>query len=61
MSIVLFIRAMRGLGASRTSALFGTAPLAGVILSLIIFRDPINPLFSYCLTTDCNRHPAAAE
>lgn len=36
-SIVLFIRAMRGLGAARTSALFGTAPLAGVALSFLIF------------------------
>jgi drug/metabolite transporter (DMT)-like permease len=38
LSIVLFIQAMRGLGAARTSALFGTAPLAGVALSFLIFR-----------------------
>ena len=38
LSIVLFIRAMRGMGAARTSALFSTAPLAGIILSLLIFR-----------------------
>ena len=38
LSIVLFIRAMRGMGAARTSALFSTAPLAGFILSLLIFR-----------------------
>lgn len=38
LSIVLFIRAMRGMGAARTSALFSTAPLAGVILSMLIFR-----------------------
>ncbi len=49
MSIVLFIRAMRGLGASRTSALFGISPLAGVILSLIIFRDPLNTFFLLAL------------
>jgi len=49
MSIVLFIRAMRGLGASRTSALFGTSPVAGVILSLIIFHDPLNTLFLIAL------------
>lgn len=49
MSIVLFIRAMRGLGASRTSALFGTSPLAGVVLSLIIFREPVNALFLIAL------------
>jgi drug/metabolite transporter (DMT)-like permease len=38
-SIVLFIRAMRGLGAARTSALFSTAPLAGMLLSFILFRE----------------------
>jgi drug/metabolite transporter (DMT)-like permease len=38
-SIVLFIRAMRGLGAARTSALFGTAPLAGVLLSILVFKE----------------------
>jgi drug/metabolite transporter (DMT)-like permease len=38
-SIVLFIRAMRSLGAARTSALFGTAPLAGMILSFLLFRE----------------------
>ena len=38
-SIVLFIRAMRGLGAARTSALFGTAPLAGMMLSFFLFRE----------------------
>lgn len=38
LSIVLFIRAMRGMGAARTSALFSTAPLAGLILSMIIYQ-----------------------
>jgi drug/metabolite transporter (DMT)-like permease len=41
LSTMLFIYSMRGLGASRTSALYGTAPLAGVILSILIFHDPI--------------------
>jgi drug/metabolite transporter (DMT)-like permease len=45
MSTMLFIYSMRGLGAARTSALYGTAPLAGVILSIIIFHDPITFLF----------------
>jgi drug/metabolite transporter (DMT)-like permease len=49
LSIVLFIRAMRGLGAARTSALFGTAPLAGVALSLILFRDSPSSLFFIAL------------
>jgi drug/metabolite transporter (DMT)-like permease len=39
LSTILFIRSMRGLGAARTSALYGTAPLAGVILSIIIFQE----------------------
>ncbi len=38
-SIVLFIHALRGLGAARTSAYFSTAPLAGMILSLAIYRE----------------------
>ena len=38
LSIVLFIRAMRSLGAARTSALFGVAPLVGVVLSFLIFH-----------------------
>ena len=38
-SIVLFIHAMRALGAARTSAFFGTAPLAGMILSFIVLRE----------------------
>jgi drug/metabolite transporter (DMT)-like permease len=39
LSTMLFIRSMRGLGAARTSALYGTAPLAGVLLSIFIFRE----------------------
>lgn len=39
LSIFLFVHAMRGLGAGRTSALFGTAPLAGMLLSFLIFWD----------------------
>ena len=45
LSTMLFIYSMRGLGASRTSALYGTAPLAGVILSILIFHDPITWTF----------------
>lgn len=46
LSTMLFIYSMRGLGAARTSALYGTAPLAGVILSIIIFKDSITFLFA---------------
>jgi drug/metabolite transporter (DMT)-like permease len=47
LSTMLFIYSMRGLGAARTSALYGTAPLAGVLLSFIIFRDPLTLLFIF--------------
>jgi drug/metabolite transporter (DMT)-like permease len=45
LSTMLFIYSMRGLGAARTSALYGTAPLAGILLSFIIFKDPLTLLF----------------
>ncbi|MEW6092695.1 MAG: EamA family transporter [Chloroflexota bacterium] len=49
LSIFLFVHAMRGLGAGRTSALFGTAPLAGILLSLIIFQESPGILFAIAL------------
>ncbi len=45
LSTMLFIRSMRGLGAARTSALYGTAPLAGVLLSIVIFGEVPSFLF----------------
>jgi drug/metabolite transporter (DMT)-like permease len=45
MSTFLFIRSMRGLGAARTSALYGTAPLAGVLLSILLFAEIPSFLF----------------
>ncbi|NOH01356.1 MAG: DMT family transporter [Chloroflexi bacterium] len=45
LSTLLFIRSMRGLGAARTSALYGTAPLAGVLLSIVIFGEIPSVLF----------------
>jgi drug/metabolite transporter (DMT)-like permease len=45
LSTMLFIRSMRGLGAARTSALYGTAPLAGVFLSIVIFGELPSFLF----------------
>lgn len=38
LSIALFILSMRHIGAARASALMGTAPFAGVIVSFLIFR-----------------------
>ncbi|HBP66418.1 MAG TPA: EamA family transporter [Desulfosporosinus sp.] len=49
LSIVLFIRAMRELGSARTSALFGTAPFVGVVLSLLLFRENQGILFLFSL------------
>jgi drug/metabolite transporter (DMT)-like permease len=45
LSTALFVRSMRGLGAARTSALYGTAPLAGVILSIFMFGEFPSLLF----------------
>lgn len=45
LSIVLFILAMRNLGASRTSAFFGTAPFVGALLSFMLFSELPNTLF----------------
>lgn len=43
-SIVLFILAMRGMGAARSSALFATAPFFGALLSFVIFKDALSGL-----------------
>jgi len=40
-SIVLFIRAMRGLGAARTAALYSAAPFVGAILAFPLFQESI--------------------
>lgn len=45
LSITLFIHAMRNLGAARTSALFGTAPYVGALLSFILFKEMPNVFF----------------
>lgn len=47
-SIILFIFAMRNLGAARTSAFFGSAPFIGTIISLFLFQEisEMNFIFS---------------
>ncbi len=45
LSLALIIWAMRGLGTARTSALFGTAPFAGVIVSFGLFDEAITIMF----------------
>ncbi len=49
LSIVLFVRAMREMGAARTSALFGTAPLAGVGLAVLLLRETPGSMFLIAL------------
>ncbi|MEW5936783.1 MAG: DMT family transporter [Candidatus Thermoplasmatota archaeon] len=39
LSIALYVRALRDLGAARTGALFGTAPFVGAVIGLAMFRD----------------------
>jgi drug/metabolite transporter (DMT)-like permease len=40
-SLVLFVLALRHLGAARTGAYFSTAPFIGAILSILMFDEPI--------------------
>ncbi|MBI5934558.1 MAG: EamA family transporter [Chloroflexi bacterium] len=65
-SIVLFIHAMRGLGAARTSALFSAAPIAGILLSILIFQEfpswlflialPLMVIGAFLLVNDDHEH-----
>ena len=40
-SLVLFVRALRELGAARTGAYFSTAPFIGAIVAIAVLREPI--------------------
>jgi drug/metabolite transporter (DMT)-like permease len=42
-SLTLFVRALRQLGAARTSAYFSTAPFLGALVALAVFSDAITP------------------
>jgi drug/metabolite transporter (DMT)-like permease len=44
-SLVLYILALRGLGAARASAYFSTAPFLGAALAVILFHDPAPAAF----------------
>jgi len=44
-SIVLFIKAMRALGASRTSAFYSAAPFLGALFSFVLIHEVPNILF----------------
>jgi drug/metabolite transporter (DMT)-like permease len=40
-SLVLFVLALRGLGAGRTTAYFSTAPFIGALIGVIVLGDPL--------------------
>ena len=44
-SLVLFVLALRGLGAARTGAYFSVAPFVGAALSICLFGESTTPLF----------------
>jgi drug/metabolite transporter (DMT)-like permease len=44
-SLVLFILALRGLGAARTGAYFSTAPFIGAAIAITAFGEPVTPAF----------------
>ena len=43
LSLVLFIRSLRALGAARTGALFGTAPFLGAVASAAFLGESVSP------------------
>jgi drug/metabolite transporter (DMT)-like permease len=44
-SLVLFVLALRGLGAARTGAYFATAPFMGAAIAILAFGDHPSPVF----------------
>lgn len=44
-SLVLFVLALRGLGAARTGAYFSTAPFLGAAIAVLAFGEQPSPLF----------------
>jgi len=44
-SLVLFVLALRGLGASRTGAYFSTAPFIGAAIAIAFFHEPMSLAF----------------
>jgi drug/metabolite transporter (DMT)-like permease len=45
LSLSLFVLALRHIGTARTGAYFSLAPFVGAVVSLIVLREPIGPLF----------------
>lgn len=44
-SLVLFVLALRGLGAARTGAYFSIAPFVGAAIAISVFHEPTSPAF----------------
>jgi drug/metabolite transporter (DMT)-like permease len=44
-SLVLFVLALRGLGAARTGAYFSTAPFIGAAVAILVFAEPATVTF----------------
>ena len=44
-SLVCFVLALRELGTARTGAYFSLAPFIGAALGLLLYREPVTPLF----------------
>ena len=45
LSLVLFVLALRGLGAARTGAYFSTAPFIGAAVALVFLDESTSPAF----------------
>lgn len=45
LSLVLFVLALRHLGAARTGAYFSVAPFVGAVVSLVLLREPLGTWF----------------
>ena len=46
LSLVLFMHSLRTLGTARTGAYYSTAPFIGASLALLVWREPITPIFA---------------
>lgn len=44
-SLVCFVLALRALGTARTGAYFSISPFIGAALGLLLYREPVTPLF----------------
>src|SRR5262245_41167954 len=67
LSIALFVRALRSLGAARTGALFGVAPFVGALVAWVFLAEspsaaalasfPLMAIGAFLLLTESHRHP----